>query len=108
MATFTREWKESPFYQGADETIAYTLTVPTSWGTATLSSITCTLYQDPDNANTDISATKLSGSASASGQVITTKAVFGLTAGVKYRYEVKWTTSEGNIEEAFAIIYGQR
>ena len=106
--TFTREWKESPFYQGADETIAYTLTVPTSWGTSAFSNITCTLYEDPDNDNTDVSATKLSGSASSSGQVITTKAATGLTAGEKYRLEVQWDSSEGNTLEAFAFIYGQR
>lgn len=105
---YRREWKESPLSQGADETIAYAVTVPTSWGTSAFSGITNALYEDPDNTNTDVSATKLSGSASASGQVITTKAVYGLTAGTKYRMEVKWTSSEGNTLEAFAFIYGQR
>ena len=103
-----REWKESPFYQGEDETVAYTLTVPTSWGTATLTSITCTLYEDPDGANTDVSSTKLSGSASASGQVITTKALTGLTAGTKYRLDTKFTTSESNTLEAYCIVFAQR
>ena len=103
-----REFKESPFYQGADEQIAYLVTVPTSWGTASLTSITCTLYEDPDDANTDVTATKTSGSATASGQVITTKLVKSLTAGTKYGLEVKWTSSESNVLEAFAIIYAQR
>ncbi len=103
-----REFKESPFYQGADEQIAYVLTVPTSWGTSGFTSITNTLYEDPDDANTDVSATKLSGSTTASAQVITTKLVKSLTAGTKYRLEVKWTSSESNILEAFAFIFAQR
>jgi len=103
-----REWKESPFYHGANEQIAYTLTVPTSWGTASLTNLTNTLYEDPDGANTDVSATKLSGSTTASGQVITTKVIISLTAGKKYRLDVQFDTSEGNQEVAFAIVYGQR
>ena len=103
-----REVKESPFDQGADEQIAYVITVPTSWGTASFTSISCKLYEDPDDANADVSSTKLADSASATGQVITTQTVKSLTAGKKYRLEVKWTTSEGNIVEAYAIIYAQR
>ena len=106
--SYKREFKESPFYQGTDEQIAYLVTVPTSWGTASLTSITCTLYEDPDDANTDVTATKTSGSATASGQVITTKLVKSLTAGTKYRLEVKWTSSESNVLEAFAFIFAQR
>ena len=103
-----REFKESPFYQGADEQIAYLVTVPTSWGTADFSSITNALYEDPDGENDDVSATKLSGSTTASSQVITTKLVKSLTAGTKYRLEVKWTSSESNVLEAYAIIFAQR
>ena len=103
-----REFKESPFYQGADEEIAYKLTVPTSWGTSNLTSIVITLYEDPDGDNTDVTSTKTSGSASASGQVIMTKLVESLTAGTKYRLEVKFTSSESNVLEAFAFIFAQR
>ena len=103
-----REFKESPFYQGTDEQIAYKVTVPTSWGTADFTSITNTLYEDPDGTNTDVSETKLSGSTTASSQVITTKLVKSLTAGTKYRLEVKWTSSESNVLEAYAIIFAQR
>ena len=103
-----REFKESPFYQGADEQIAYLLTVPTSWGTATLASITNALYEDPAGENDDVSATKLSGSTTATGQVITTMLVKSLTAGTKYRLDVKWTSSESNVLEAYAIIFAQR
>ena len=103
-----REFKESPFYPGEDEEIAFGLTVPTSWGIASLTNLTNTLYEDPDDANTDVSATKLSGSTTAAAQVITTRLVKSLTAGTKYRLEVKWTSSEANVLEAFAIIYAQR
>ena len=103
-----REFKESPFYQGADEEIAYVPTVPTSWGTATFTSLSSVLYEDPDGTNTDVSDTKLSGSTAASSQVITTPLVKSLTAGTKYRLEVKWTSSESNVLEAYAIIFAQR
>ena len=99
-----RQFKESPWEQGADEAVVYTVTIPTSWGTATLTSITCKLYEDPGNANTDRSATMLTGSASASGQVITTQKVTGLTVDMDYRLEVKFTTAEGNVLEAWGII----
>ena len=103
-----REFKESPFYQGADEQIAYMVTVPTSWGTADFSNLTNALYKDPDGDNTDASATNLSGDMTATSQVITTKLVKSLTAGTKYRLEVKWTSSENNVLEAYAFIYAQR
>ena len=103
-----REIKESPFYQRSDEQIAYTITVPTSWGTSSFSSLSTTLYEDPDGDNTDVSATKVTGSTTASGQVITTGLVKSLTAGKKYRVEVKWTTSESNVVECYGIIYCNR
>ena len=103
-----REFKESPFYQGADEEVAYKLTVPTSWGTSSLTSLSSMLYEDPDGDNTDVTSTKITGSTTASGQVITTGLVKLLTAGTKYRLEVKFTSSESNVLEAFAFIFAQR
>lgn len=103
-----REFKESPFYQGADEQIAYKVTVPTSWGTATLTSLSAVLYEDPDGTNTDVSTTKLSGSTTASAQVITTPIVKSLTAGTKYRLEIKFTSTEANVLECYAIIFAER
>ena len=103
-----REFKESPFYQGEDEQLAHKVTVPTSWGTATLTSLSSVLYEDPDGDNTDVTSTSLSGSTTASSQVITTPVVKSLTAGTKYRLEVKWTSSESNVLEAYAIIFAQR
>jgi len=99
-----RRIKESPFEQGADESIAYAITIPTSWGTSTLSSLSVKLYEDPNSTNTDRSSTMLSGSASASGQVITTPLVTGLTQNYDYRLEVKFTSSEGNTLECWGII----
>jgi hypothetical protein len=99
-----RRFKESPWEQGADEAIAYTITVPTTWGTGTFTSITCALYEDPNVANTNRSLTMLTGSASSSGQTITTQKVTGLTVGYDYRLEVKFTTVEGNVLEAWGII----
>jgi hypothetical protein len=99
-----RVFKESPWEQGADEAIVYTVTIPTTWGTSSLTSITCKLYEDPNVTNTDRTATMLTGSASATGQVITTQKVTGLTVGYDYRLEVKFTTSEGNTLEAWGII----
>jgi len=103
-----REFKESPFYQGEDEEVPYSVTVPTSWGTADFSNLTNTLYEDPDGENDDVSATKLSGSTTASSQVITTPLVQLLTTGTKYRLDVKFTPSEGGVLEAYAIIFAQR
>ena len=108
MITNKRRIKESPIDQGVDESIAYKITIPTSWGTATLSSIACKLYEDPNGTNTDRSSTMLTGSASASGQVITTQLVTGLTVDYDYRLEVKFTSSEGNILECWAIIRATR
>ena len=103
-----REIKESPFDQGADEQVAYVITVPTSWGTATLASLASVLYEDPDGTNSDVTSTMMSGATTASDQVITTGLVKSLTAGTKYRLEVKFTSSEGNVLEPFAFIFAQR
>ncbi len=110
MTTVTkgRRIRESPFEQGTDEIVAYKITIPTTWGTATLSAITCKLYEDPNTTNTDKSSTMLTGSASASGQVITTQAVTGLTVDHDYRLEVKFTSSEGNTLECWCLIRATR
>lgn len=99
-----REFKESPFYQGEDEILVYIVTVPTSWGTAVFTSLSAALFEDPNGEDVDETATMLSGATTASGQVITTPAVTGLTKGKKYRLEVKWKSSENNTLEAYAII----
>lgn len=102
MTTYhIREIKESPLKQGTDEQIAYSLTT-TPWGSDP-SSPSVAIY---DESGTDLSLTNLSGSASVSGDVVTTPKVLGLTAGVRYRLEIKFT-SGGNIYEAYAYIKGE-
>ena len=88
-------------YQGADEQIAYTLTT-TPWGN-TPTSVAVVLK---NSAGTDVSSTCLSGSASVSGDVITTPIVKSLTADAQYRLEIKFTIS-GNIVETWANLFGQ-
>jgi hypothetical protein len=99
--TVSRKVKESPLYQGVDEQIAYQLTT-TPWGSSP-GSVAVTLK---DAEGVDMSATCLSGSASVSGDVITTPTVKSLIAGQKYRLEVKFTVS-GNIVEAWTEIWGE-
>jgi len=101
MAT-KRKIEQSPLYQGEDEQIVYTLTT-TPWG----SSPTSVVVKIKDTAtNTDVSSTCLSGSASTTGDVITTPIVKSLTAGSLYRLEIKFTVS-GNIVEAWTYIAGE-
>jgi hypothetical protein len=84
--------------QGADEQIAWTLTT-TPWG----SSPTSIALVLKNAAGTDVTATNVTGSSSAVGDVITTGLVHSLTAGIRYRMEVKFTCS-GNVFEAFGFI----
>ena len=108
MAVAKRMWVQSPVGQGEDEQKAYVITVPTSWGTPAFSSILSKLYEDPYDANTDVSDTKLAGSDSSSGAVITTKTVSGLTAGTLYRLETIFTPQEGNVTECWGEILAER
>jgi hypothetical protein len=101
----TRRIVESPLFQGADEIIAYTLTT-TPWANSPASLTVKIFSVDSAGALTDVSSTKLSGSASAVGDVITTPLVTSLAAGTEYRLEIKWVSS-GNTFETYAIIYGQ-
>ena len=102
MTKSLREVKESPLPQGVDERIAYTLTT-TPWGSSpgTLSTALKTLP-----GLIDVSAAKLTGSTTASGDVITSPVVFGLVSGQQYRLEFKFTCS-GNVFEAFLILQGE-
>lgn len=102
MTDNLREFKESPLWQGVDEQIAYSLTT-TPWGSSP-SSPAVSIY---DEAGTDCSTANLSGSASVSGDVITTPKVTGLTAGKRYRLEIKFT-SGGNIFEVYGYIRGEQ
>lgn len=101
MNHLSRRIKESPIWQGVDETIAYTLTT-TPWA----SSPTSPTVVIKNSAGTDVSLTTLTGSATVSGDVITTPYIHGLTAGEQYRLEIKWTVGS-NVYEAWADLYGQ-
>ena len=100
MKPTDRRIEQSPLYQGEDEEIAYTLTT-TPWGSDPSSP--AVVLKDADG--TDVSSTYLDGSASVSGDVITTPTVKSLVDGASYRLEIKFTIA-GNIEEAWADING--
>ena len=96
-----RKIVESPWTQGVDEEAAYTVDTST-WG-GSPSAVSVVLK---DSNGDDVSSTNLSGSASVSGDIITTPVVKSLTADSRYRLEVKFTSS-GNILEAYGYIYGE-
>jgi hypothetical protein len=96
----SREVKESPLRQGVDEEIAYKLTT-TPWGSSP-GTVSVAAY-DVTTTRTLVTSTVLSGSASVSGDVITTPVVKSLTADSVYRIEIKFTCS-GNVFETFLII----
>ena len=105
MDASSREITESPLWQGVDEEVAYTLTT-TPWGSSP-SNESVKLYSFDGSTFTDVTSTNLSGSASVSGDVITTPRVISLEADTKYRLEIKFT-SGGNVYETWAWINGQR
>ena len=49
----------------------------------------------------------MTGSASVSGDVITTPLISGLVNGTQYRVEVKWVVG-GNTFETYFWLYGER
>jgi len=103
----TREIVEGQQFQGADETVVYTLTT-TNWGSSPTSTSAKIFTQNADETFTDVTSTNMpTGSTSVSGDVITLPAVTALVAGTVYRVEVKFTIS-GNVFEAYAIIQGER
>lgn len=100
----SREVVEGRLVQGVDEQIAYMITT-TPWGSAP-GTISAKAY-DVTTALTDVSATVLSGAASAVGDVITTPVVKSLTEAHLYRIEVKFTCST-NIYECYFEIHAER
>lgn len=95
--------RESPIYQGEDEQLAYTVTVPTSWGTDPSSPV----MTIKSAAGVDVTTDYTSGSASISGAVITTPTILNLVANIEYRLEVKFAVSGGNVEEAWGELWGE-
>jgi len=101
MNTQTRLIKESPLVQGVDERIAYILDTTPWGGTPSLPAVVI-----KSAAGIDVTATYASGSASVSGDDITTPVIHSLVNDTQYRLEVKFTIS-GNVFEAYAELYGQ-
>ncbi len=83
-----REVAEGVQTQGADEKITYSITT-TNWASSPTSpSMVVKRLSD----GTDVTSTVASsGSVSVVGDVITLKPISGLTAGERYRVEVKFT-----------------
>ena len=102
--TSIREIKEGIQEQGVEEEITYTLTVPSTWGTPT-GMPTVTGFSYVAGVFTDVTSTIFpAGSASVNSQVITLPECKSMTQAVRYRIEVKFSTSEGNVCEAFAWV----
>lgn len=94
----------SPERQRPDERVAYSITLDSSYSSP--SSAACKLYDVTDpSAETNVSATKLLGSASVNGQVLTTPLVISLVAGRTYRLECQFV-SGGNTFEPYLMLMG--
>jgi hypothetical protein len=103
--TSIRAVQESPLVQGEDESITYNLTT-TPWGSSPSGTVV-KVYDITDGGETDVTSTIIpSGSPSESGDVITLPAVTAMTAGKKYRLDIKFTAG-GNTLEAFCIIQAE-
>lgn len=101
MAT-TRVVSETPAWQGNDESIAYVF----DWSNVgTPTSPECTLTDIL--GQTDLSSTNLSGSASVSGDNVTSPLVTALSAGVQYRLTCTVTIS-GNTFSSYQVIICER
>ena len=102
MLDTDRKIVESELYMGPAEQIAYTLTT-TPWGSSP-SSVACALY---DSAGDDVTSShQISGSASASGDTITSWVLGSIDANEAYKFV--WTfTISSNIEVAWADVIGQ-
>ncbi len=98
-----REFVNSPLLQGIDEKVAFTIDTSRWPGTGNPTAVAVVIK---DEAGADKSSTNLTGAASVSGDVITTPLVIALTAGDRFRIEVKWDKS-GNTLEAFGDIDGE-
>lgn len=97
--TNVREFIESPMVMGENEIVAFTVTVPTTWGSSPANPAAKIF----DDVPTDVTATKMSGDASVVGSVITLPLITSLVSGTRYRVEVQWTDS-GNTLEAFGWV----
>lgn len=103
--TATRKFKNTPIDQGEDEIVAYTVDTSVWPGTGDPGTITVVIK---DRDGTDQTATNLSGSASNSGDVITTPVVTGLkTGGSPYQLEVQWVKQSNTLEAWGKIVVSE-
>jgi hypothetical protein len=98
--TVNREIVGSPFLQGEDEQIVYSLTT-TPWGTSPTTP--AVVVKDMSDAAKNVTATVTTGTATANGDVITLPLIKSLTAGHEYRVAVRFTAN-GNVFEPFFIL----
>ncbi len=106
MTASIREIKESPLEVGIDERPVFSLTT-TPWGSSPTSP-SVKAYQVDEGAYTDVTTTVFpTGSASASGDVITLPAMVPQAAGDTYRMEIKFTVT-GSVLEAYAVVNVRR
>lgn len=93
--------------QGQDEQISWSIDT-TNWTTSP-SNVTCTLYDITDPLSwTDVTSTKMSGSASVASAVISSPEVTGLLDNRKYRLEFRFDDGAGNTLEPYMIIRGEK
>ena len=103
----SREANESPYPQGANESVYYTVTT-TPWG-GTPTSPSVTIYDVTGDAYTqitDLSTIMPTNSPTVSGDIITLSPLKALTAGNRYRVNVRFT-SGGDIFEAFFEVWAE-
>lgn len=99
----SREVQESPYIQGTNEKIAYALTTTLLGSSPTNLVVTVFDISDSDNES-DVTVAVTTGTANAAGDVVTTPYIQLLTAGKKYRLQVRFTDSNSNTWEEYAII----
>jgi hypothetical protein len=103
--TIRREVIQSPFGQGVDEVIAYSLTT-TPWGATPSSPVV--VVTDASADPSDVTSTVMPvNSPSILGDVITLSPLRALTEGHTYRVEIKFTAG-GNVFETFFLVTAER
>jgi hypothetical protein len=102
--TSLRQVSPSPILQGVNEQIVYKLIV-TPWASSP-TGVTATLTDITGGSAVDVSAAKLVGSPSVSGDEISLPAVRQLQPGSVYRLSVRFSAG-GQTLEAYGILMGE-
>lgn len=93
--TDSREFKDSPWVQGADEIRSWEFDTAPWPGSGNPTGVTVKLFNDQEH---DVSAANLTGSPSVNGTYIRTPSVHSLQDGKSYRIEVAWTRGTETLE----------